>query len=324
MWKRLRICLQATGLVLAFCSVAVAQQAYPIKPIRFVVPYTPGGITTVITHLVGQKLTQNLGQPVIVDNRPGGNAVIGSDSVAKSAPDGYTILLIAAAHVVVPHLMQTPYDPIKDFSAIASLDSVDQVLVLSPSVPANTLQELIALAKSKPGQLNYASAGVGSSNHLATELFKLIAGVNMLHVPYKGSAQAITDLVSGQVQMTFNTQLPVAAFIKSGKLKAIAVSGEKRSPAMPQVPTFAEAGFPGFEAKNWHGVLAPAGIQREIAYRLSSEFAKIIAAPEVRETLVNQGVEPFVTNPDQFAALLQADQEKWGKVIKTANIKMDK
>ena len=308
---------------LAISGLTAAQQTYPNKPIRFIVPYPPGGITTVITHLVGQNLTSAWGQPVIVDNRPGGNAVIGTDALAKSTPDGYTILLIAAAHVVVPHLLPTPYDALKDFAPVASLDASDQILVLSPSVPVNTLQELIAYAKARPGQLNYASAGNGSSNHLTSELLNQQTGMQIRHIPYKGSGQAVTDVISGQVQMTFNNPLPVAPFVKSGKLKAIVMSGDKRSSAMPDVPTFSEAGLPGFEAKNWHGVLAPAGTPRDIVSKLSAEFGRIMNTTDVKEKLVSQGVEPFITNPDQFAALLRADFAKWGKVIKAANIKID-
>ncbi len=307
--------LAATGLLQA--------QQYPVKPIRFVVPYTPGGITTVITHLVGGKLTDAWGQPVIVDNKPGGNAAIGAEFVSKAPADGYTIMLIAAAHVVLPHLTATPYDPIKDFSPIASLDASDQLMVVSPGLPVNNLKEFIAYAKARPGQLNYASAGNGSSNHLATELFNMMAGTQIRHIPYKGTGQAVTDVMAGQVQLTLNTPLPVVAMVKSGKLKPIAMSGEKRLASLPSVPTFNEAGLPGFEAKNWHGVIGPAGIPRDIVNKLSAELGRIMVGADVTEKIMAQGIEPFVTNADQFLALMLADSAKWAKVIKAANIKMD-
>ncbi len=311
------------ALLMCACSLSVAQSTYPNKRIRFIVPYTTGGITTVLAHMVGQKLTESWNQPVIVDNQPGGNATIGTDALAKSQPDGYTILLVASSHVIVPHLTPTPYDPIKDFAAVATLNSSDFVLLMSPSVPVNTLQELIAYAKARPGQLNYASSGTGTSPHLATELFNRMAGVQTHHIPYKGTGQAMIDLVGGQVQLLFISPLPAFGLIKGGKLKAIAMSGDRRIPALPQTPTFFEAGLPGFSAKNWHAILAPAGTPRDVIDKLSSEIRKILAMPDTQKTLASQGQESFISTPEQFSELLKVEYAKWDTVIKAAKIKIE-
>lgn len=316
--------LLVLSLLLAFAGSASAQQGYPNKPIRFIVPYAPGGSTSNVARLIGQKLTEAWGQQVIIDNRPGGNTVIGSEALAKSPPDGYTISLAASTHATVPHLLASlPYDPIKDFTPVATLVTTQLVLVLHPSVPANNLQEFIALAKSKPGQLNFASVGTGSSTHLAGELFNNVAGVKMQQVPYKGTAPALTDLIGGQVQLNFDTPITSIPHIRSGKLKAIAITGKTRLAALPQVPTFAEAGLPNYDFQLWMGVLAPAGTPKEIVNKLNTEIAKILTMPDMKEKLVSQGLEPFVSTPDQFAALIKSDMTKFGQVIKTANIKLE-
>ncbi len=316
--------LLVLSLLLAFAGSASAQQGYPNKPIRFIVPYAPGGSTSNVARLIGQKLTEAWGQQVIIDNRPGGNTVIGSEALAKSPPDGYTISLAASTHATIPHLLANlPYDPIKDFTPVATLVTTQLVLVLHPSVPANNLQEFIALAKSKPGQLNFASVGTGSSTHLAGELFNNVAGVKMQQVPYKGTAPALTDLIGGQVQLNFDTPITSIPHIKSGKLKAIAITGKTRLAALPQVPTFAEAGLPNYDFQLWMGVLAPAGTPKEIVNKLNTEIAKILTMPDMKEKLVSQGLEPFVSTPNQFAALIKSDMTKFGQVIKTANIKLE-
>jgi len=312
------------GALMAIAGTTVAQQNYPNKPIHFIVAFPPGGGNDVLARLVGQKLTESWGQQVIVENRPGGNTIIGTEALAKSAPDGYSIMVMSSTHVIVPQLQKgVPYNPIRDFAPVATLDSQEFVLVVHPSLPANTLQEFIALAKSKPGQLNYATTGSGGVQHLATELFSLTTGVKMSHVPYKGSAPALTDLVGGQVQVHFAVPYPAIPFIKSGRVKAIAISGDVRLAALPQVPTFKEAGLPGYDVKWWHGILAPAGVPRPVIDKLSAEVAKILAMPDTKEKLLAQGLEPFISSPDQLAALMKADMAKWGKVIKDANIKMD-
>ena len=315
--------MAVAGVLMGLAGSVSAQQAYPSKAIRMIVPYAAGGPTDVVARLLGPHLTRSLGQPIIVDNRPGGTTIIGTEALAKSPPDGYTIMMMAIAHTIIPSLLPTPYDPIKDFAPIATVVSGELVLVLNPSVPANTLQELIALAKSKPGELNYASASTGGPLHLAGELLNMMTGIKTQHIPYKGAAPALADLVAGQVQMFFSPPDTAIPQIKAGKLKAIAISGATRLSALPQVPTFTEAGLPGFNVKNWFGVLAPAGTPKPIIDRLSSEIAKILAIAEVREKLVSQGMEPFISTPEQFAALIRSDFAQYAKVIKQANIKLE-
>jgi len=314
----------AALILMALAGYASAQQAYPDRPVRIIVPYAPGSSLDVLGRLVGQKLSGILGQPVIVDNRPGGNTVIGSEALVKSPPDGYTLLLVVNTHAIIPNLLPAlPYDAIRDFAPVATVTSTELVLVLHPSVPANSLQEFIALAKARPGQLNYASAGSGSTTHLAAEMFNMMAGVRMQHIPYKGAGPALTDLVGGQVQLFFTAPIVTIPYIKTGKLKVIAISGETRLPSLPQVPTFSEAGLPGFDVKVWYGVLAPAGTSKAIIERLSSGLAKVMAMTDFKESLVSQGMEPFVSTPEQFGALIRADVAKYAKVIKSAGIKME-
>jgi len=310
--------------LIGMVGTAAAQQAYPSKPIRFITPYPPGGGTTLVARLVGQKLSEAWGQSVIVDNRPGGDTIIGTDALAKSPPDGYTILLIPSTHVTIPLLHHNvPFDVFKDFAPVATLASGEQLLVLHPSVPASTLKEFIALAKSKPGQLNYASAGIGVTNHLAGELFNIMAGVKIQHIPYKGGGPALTDTIGGQVQMFINNPITLIPHLKSGKIKPIAISGAKRSPALPQVPTFTEAGLPGFDVRFWYGVLAPAGTPKPIIDKLSAEIKKILAAPDFGDKLVSQGLDPFISTPQQVYTQMKADMANYARVIKTANIKIE-
>jgi len=304
------------------CS-ATAQQAYPSKPIRFITPNPPGGSTTAVARLIGQKLTESWGQQVIVDNRPGGLGFIAGEALAKASPDGHTLMLIAPNHIVQPLLVPAPYDAIKDFAPVASVCSTEFVLVVHPSVQASTLQEFIALAKSRPGQLNYASSGTGSTTHLSAEMFSVMAGVRMQQVPYKGGGPALVDLIAGQVQLAFQVPVSSISHIRSGRLKAIAISGETRMPDLPQVPTFSEAGLPAFDPKTWFGILTPAGTPRAIVDKLSAELARYLALADFREKLIGQGLAPFFLNADQFAARMTADTARYALVIKTANIKAD-
>ncbi len=318
------VCILTIGVLSAIAGPAVSQEPYPSRAIRFITPYPPGGSTTTVMRLVGEKLTESWGQPVIVDNRPGGNTIIGTEALAKSPPDGYTIMLTTNAHVINPNLFRNlPYDPIKDFAPVATVYSSELLLALHPSVPANSLPEFIALAKSRSGKLNYASTGNGSPNQLANELFNMMVGAKMQHIPYKGSGQAIADLLGGQVQLYFTPPLPAVPFIKSGKLKAIAVSGEVRLRALPQVPTFTEAGLPGFNVRVWYGILAPAGTPKDIIDKLSTEIGRILALPDIKERLVALGVDPLIATPDQFAAMMKADLTMFAKIIKAANIKLE-
>jgi len=313
----------AVAMLLSLVYPAGAQQAYPGKPIRFVVPYPPGGSTTPVARLIGEKLTEHWGQPVLIDNRPGANTMIGTEAVAKSPADGYTILLTSLAYMSTPLVMPTHYDALKDFAPVATLISAELLMALHPGVPANNLQEFIALAKSRPGELNYATSAAGGSTHLAAELLNILAGIKTQHIPYKGGGPALTDLMGGQVQFHFNTPLNLTPHIKSGKLKAIAVTGKARLAALPQVPTFSEAGLPGLDVREWFGIVAPAGTPKPIVDKLSVEIAKILDTPEFKDTVANFGMVPMVATPDQMAALLQADIAKFAMIVKTANIKLE-
>jgi tripartite-type tricarboxylate transporter receptor subunit TctC len=260
--------IAALSLLLGLAGPTVAQQAYPTRPIRFITPFPPGGSLDPMTRMAAQKLSEKWGQPGVVENRPGGNSIIGTDAVAKAAPDGYTILVAGTPHIVNSNLFATPYDPIKDFEPIATIARSRQVLVVNPSLPANNLQELIALAKARPGQLNYGSSGTGNTNHLAGELLCSLADIKMQHVPYKGAGPAITDLLGGQLQLSFHVTISAMPHIKSGKVRALAISGETRASALPQVPTFAEAGLPAFDIAGWTGMFAPAGTPKAIVEKM--------------------------------------------------------
>jgi len=312
------------GVLMALAGPASAQQVYPSKPIRIILTVAAGGSATVFTRLIGQKLTDSWGQPVLVDNRPGGNTIIGTEAVAKSPPDGHTILLASAAFVTLPSLVpHLPYDAMRDFAPVATLVGTEFLLALHPSVPANNLQEFIALARSRPGQFNFASAATGGPTHLAGELFNMMAGVKTQHVPYKGAGQILPDLLGGQVQFSFIGPANVAAHINSGKLKGIAYSGRTRLPVLPEVPTFTEAGLPGFDVRTWYGIVAPAGTPKAIIDKMSTEIAKILAMPDVREKLLSQDAEPLISTPEQFAVLMKADMARYAKVIKAAGIKIE-
>jgi tripartite-type tricarboxylate transporter receptor subunit TctC len=304
-------------------ATALAQQSYPIRPIRIISPYAAGGSSSTQARILARKLNEDWGQPVIVDDRPGGNTIIGSDLVAKAAPDGYTLLWQSSQHVITPSLFRTPFDVLKDFTPVATFTKTEVLLVLHPSVSANTLQEFIALAKSKPGTINYASSGTGGAPHLAAEMFSNMTGVKMQHVPYKGVSQATSDLIGGQVQASFQSPVSSIAHVQSGRLKALAVSGDERLSALPDVPTFAQAGLSGFDARFWFGIVAPAGTPKEIVDKLSVEIAKVLAMPDVKSFLIGQGLDPYRSSPAQFDALLKSDLAKYEKLIKTNNIKAE-
>jgi tripartite-type tricarboxylate transporter receptor subunit TctC len=317
--------LLCLGLTLAPAGAALAQQAWPSKPVRIIVPYGPGASTDNVTRIYGQKITEAWGQPVVVDNKPGGNTLIGSEALVKSAPDGYTILLVVNTHAINPLLIpKLPYDPVRDFAPVATVGSQEFMLTVNPVVvPVGNLKEFIAYAKARPGQLNFSSSGGGGLSHLSGELFNSIAGVKMLHVPYKGGAPAVTDLVAGQVQLMFSSPSSVLPNVKSGRLRGIAISGKIRTAALPDVPTFAEAGLPNFEATNWFGILAPAATPRDIVNKLSAELVRTQSLPDVREKLAGQGVDAWPMGPEQFAALIKSDMEKFARIVKSANIKLE-
>jgi tripartite-type tricarboxylate transporter receptor subunit TctC len=324
MHRILHLACLVISLVAALPAAHAAPPSYPDRPIRLLVPFPAGGSTDPVARLLAQKINEDWGQAVIVDNRPGANTIIGTEALAKSPPDGYTVLLTASTHVInallVPNL---PYDSVKDFVPVATLYRSEFLLLVHPSVPARNLQELIALAKARPGALNYAISGTGNANHLAGELFDMVAGIKMSSVPYKGGGPAITDLLGGQVQAMFSVPVSVIGQVKAGKLRALAYTGEHRLPGLPQVPTFAEAGLPQFDMKSWTGLLVPAGTPKPIVDKLSAEIAKILAMPDVKTKLEEQGQDPFIQNPEQFSTLLNTDRAKFGSIIRAANIKLE-
>jgi tripartite-type tricarboxylate transporter receptor subunit TctC len=302
------------GLVLASAAWA---QSYPTRPVHVVIPLSPGGTTDVPGRIIAQKLSEKLGQQFFVENRAGAGGTIGSDFVAKSKPDGYTLLLTASPFVIAPHVYKSvPYNALADFAPVIRVASGPYVLVVHPSLGVRSVKELIAAAKKQPGKIDFASSGNGGAQHLVTELFMYMAGIKLNHVPYKGSGPAQQDLMSGIVKVSF-VGTPIAIpHMKSGRLIALGVSTAKRSPEMPEVATIAEAGVPGFEARVWIGMLAPAGTPREIILRLNSDIATLMGADEVRKLLAPTGMEPDPDTPEQFRAFLKADYDKWGKVVK--------
>jgi tripartite-type tricarboxylate transporter receptor subunit TctC len=301
-------------------SVGVAAQNYPDKPIRLIVPFGPGGPGDILGRLIGKKLTETLGQPVVVDNRAGASTIIGTEIAAKSSPDGYTLLLISTTHAVNPSLFsKLPYDPIKDFAPVTMVASTPFMLVINPTVPVNSVAELVALARSRPGQLNYASSGNGSSIHLTTELFSATARIVMTHVPYKGSGPAFIDLMAGQVQLLFSSTVSSLPHVKNGKVRALAVTSLKRPAALPYVPTIAESGFPGFESSSWFGILVPAKTPQPVIARLLSDTRTALKSAEVNDGLVSQGAEPGGSSSAEFGAYFQAELRKWAKVAKSSD-----
>jgi tripartite-type tricarboxylate transporter receptor subunit TctC len=304
---------------------AAAQGAYPTKPVRLVVPFPAAGTTDILARAVAQKLSEAWGQQVIVDNRPGAGGNIGSELVAKAAPDGYTLLMgTVGTHAINPSLYsKMPYDHVKDFTPVILVAGVPNVLVVNPSLPVHSVQELIAYGKANPGKLNFASSGNGTSIHLSGELFKTLTGIQMTHVPYKGSAPALTDLVGGQVQLMFDNLPSSLAFIKGGQLRALAVTSATRSATLPELPTLAESGLPGFEASSWFGVLAPAGTPKDIVDKLNGAVASWLATPEAREKLVAQGAIAAGGPPEAFARHIADETAKWAKVVKASGAHVD-
>ncbi|MDQ3025536.1 MAG: tripartite tricarboxylate transporter substrate binding protein [Pseudomonadota bacterium] len=300
-------------------------QPYPSKPIRFVVPYPAGGPLDTVARLLAQKVSESVGQPVVVDNKPGAGGNIGADIVAKSPADGYTILMGAVAtHAINPTLYASiPYDPVRDFAPITQVASTPNVLVVNPGVPAASVAEFIAYAKANPGKLNFGSGSTGSAGHLAGELFKAMAGVEMTHVPYKGAAPAMNDLIGGQIQLMFDNLASSLGQVRAGKVRALAVTTAKRTPLAPELPTIAEAGLPSFDISTWFGVFAPAGTPREALDRLHAQFTRALAAPDVREKMQNLGAEPVGNRPEEFAAYIRAEGEKYARVIKASGAKAD-
>jgi tripartite-type tricarboxylate transporter receptor subunit TctC len=308
----------------ASASLAAAQQ-YPTKPVRIIVGFAPGGGTDTVARVLGQKLSEWWGQQVIVENRAGATGTIGADVVAKAPPDGYTLLMgHVNSNAIAPNVFKKlPYNALKDFTTIGYVGYVPNVLTVHPSVPAKSVKELVALAKAHPNELTYASSGVGSTQHLAGEKFTLDTGTRMIHVPYKGSGQAIVDLVGGQVSLNFDTMPPVLEHIKSGKLRALAVTTPKRAEGLPDVPTLAETGLKGFDMTNWYGVMGPAGMSRELVTKINADINKALQEPTVRRRLVEVGTEITLMSPEQFDAFVKAEITKYAQLVKAANVSVD-
>ena len=311
----------------AFAAASFAQ-TYPNRPVRLVVPFPAGGTTDILARAMAQKLSESLGQTFVVDNRPGAGGNIGSDVVAKSAPDGYTLLMgTVGTHAINPGLYpKMPYDHIKDFAPVVLVAGVPNVLVVNPNVPVKSVAELVTLARDKPGTINFASSGSGTSIHLSGELFKSLTGTQITHVPYKGSSPALTDLIGGQVQIMFDNLPSALPHIRGGKLRAIALTSSKRAPALPELPTIAESGIPslaGFEASSWFGIFAPAGTPRDIVTKINSEANKALQSAEMKEKLLAQGAEAVGNTPDYFVDYIRAETAKWAKVVKDSGAKVD-
>ena len=323
MFVRRFAALFATIVLLASALPASAQN-YPSRSITFVVPFPAGGSADTLARLIGQMLSERLGQAVVVENKPGAGGNLGTDAVAKAAPDGYTLLLTPSSIAIAPALYtKLPFDPIKDFAPVTLLGSIPMVVVVYPEFPPKTLQELIALAKAKPGEISYASAGNGSTNHLAVEMFKIKTGIDMLHVPYRGNPLAIVDVIAGRVPVFFDFVLTGLPHVREGKVRALAVTGAHRSQVLPDVPTVAEAGVPGFEASTWFGVYAPGGTKPEIVEKLNTEILAVLAMPKIRERLTALGVDILAEGPQGLAALTKSDLEKWGPIVQKAGVKLD-
>lgn len=313
-----------TVILLLAIAPALAQQPYPSRPVRIISPFAPGGGNDALCRIVAPRLSENLKQQVIVENRAGANGIVGTEVAARSAPDGYTIVLIPSGHAVNASLhKKLPFDSIRDFTPITLVGSSPLVLAVHPSLPVKNVKELIALAKARPGQLTYVSAGIGASGHLGGALFETLTNTKMTHIPYKGMALAIVDLMSGQVTMTFGTSLSVVPHVRAGRLRALATTGTQRSPALPDLPTVAEAGVPGYEASLWYGFAGPARLPPEILNRLHSAIVAVLRLPDVRERLASQGVDPQHNAPEEFAKLLVADVERWAKVVQRAGVQAE-
>lgn len=314
------------AIVAAFASLpAVAADGYPTRPIRFILPFPAGGPSDIIARTFGAKLSEALGQQVVADNRGGASGVIGAETAARAAPDGYTLFLGTIGVLTLnPNLYRKlPYDPQRDFRPVTLLSQSPYILLVTPSLPARSVKELVALAKSRPGRMNFASGGNGTGNHVSGELLKLAAGVDIVHVPYKGASLAVGDLIAGNVQLLFINVLAALPHVKSGRARALAITSARRSPAAPDVPTFSESGFPAVQTSSWHGIVAPARVPDPIVRRLHGELSRIARMPDVRERMEAQGAEVIGSTPEEFAAFIRSELARWGKVIKAAGIRAE-
>jgi len=318
------LALAACGMALAMGGVAASAQPYPNKPLRMVIAFPPGGTSDFVGRVVANKLSEFLGQPIVIDNKPGATGLIGTQFVQQAAPDGYTILLAPSDFTLIPGLQpKPPYDPVKDFAAVGLFINYPHVVVAHPSLAANSAKELIALAKAKPGELNFASGGNGASNHISGVAFEHAASIRLTHVPYKGNGPAITDLLADRVQLLFTSIGPVEGHLKTGKLKAIAITGPRRLAALPDVQTISENALPGYEFLTWYGLALPAGTPRASVDRLNADLRRTMASPEVREKLGSIGGDLTVNSPDEFAAMIVAEVVRWKKLVKDTGLKVD-
>jgi tripartite-type tricarboxylate transporter receptor subunit TctC len=312
-------------MLLCAAAGAAMAQSYPTKPVKIIVPFAAGGPADIYARAVAEKLQASLGQPFVVEDKPGAGSILGTEAVKQSAPDGYTLLMMSNTHTVNETLVpDKPFELMRDFVAVAPVNYSDLVLVVHPSVPAKTLKELIALAKAKPGQLNYASSGTGTPYHMAGELFKAMAGVNIVHIPYKGSSGARTDLLGGQVQMMFDAITTMAPHVESGKARALGTTGKVRSTVLPDVPTISEAGVPGYEAVIWLGIMAPAGTPKPIVEKLNAEITRIVNTPEIKEAWAKQGAVAMSMTTAEFDKYLRDDIAKWARVVKISGARPDR
>ena len=311
------------AIVLAGGASGALSQSYPVKNVRIIVPFAPAGSTDITARIIAQKLTDAWRQQVIVDNRAGAGGNIGAELVAKAAPDGYTLLLATTGVMAINHrLYKTlPYDAMRDFAPVTQIGGLPLILIVHPSLPVKSVKELIALAKAKPGQLSYASSGVGGATHMTAEVFRMLAGVDIVHIPYKGSGQAMVDLISGQVGMAFDQITSSLPHVESGKLRALAVTSARRFASVPNLPTMAEAGVTGYEAVSWNGIAAPAGTPKDIVARIQGEIARVLQLPDIKERFFKDGIEPVGSTPEQFAAHIRSERAKWEKVVDRAGIK---
>jgi tripartite-type tricarboxylate transporter receptor subunit TctC len=314
--------LKAAGLLLALVTAASAQD-YPTKPVRLIIPFPPGGSNDVVGRVIATQLSERLGKQVVVDNRAGAGGVVGTELAANAPKDGYTLLIISIAHTVNPWLYKLPYDPIKSFAPISVLATGPNVVAVNPGLPVNSIKDLVALAKQKPGELQYASAGIGSFQHLGGELFKLEAGVNMLHVPFKGGGPAMIDVIGGHTKLLFSSLVQTTPHIRSGKLRALAVGSLKRNPVLPDVPTVAEAGVPSYEAVNWWGIVAPAGTPPAIIARVHKAVQEVQDGPEAQKQFASEGAEIVRTTPAEFGTFMAREMAKWERVVKQGGIKAE-
>ncbi len=311
----------AVGVCALLIGTAVQAQSYPAKPIRFLVGFPPGGTNDIVARLVAQKLSETMGQSLVVENRGGANTAIATELLTRAAPDGYTILLNAPGHATNPALMKLTFDSVKDFAFITLVAEAQNLLVVHPSFPPRNVRELIAFSRKHPGQINYASGGTGTTVHLSAELFQHMTGIKWIHIPYKGSGPGVIELVAGQTSIMFPNLPSAIVQARAGKLRALAVTGPKRSLAAPDIPTVAESGVPGFEVTAWYGVSAPAKTPRAIIERLNSEFVRALKSPDLRDRLLTAGAEPVGSTPEEYSAFIQNEIVKWAKVIKAAGIK---